>query len=257
MVSDGQRIQKVLANLGYGSRREIEAWIGAGRISLNGRPARLGDRVAERDRLAIDGRTVRMPSERREVARVLVYNKPEGEVCTRRDPQARPTVFDRLPRLKGGRWVAVGRLDINTSGLLLLTNDGELANRLMHPATGLEREYAVRVLGAVDTEMLRRLTSSVRLEDGEAAFLRVTDAGGSGANHWYHCVLREGRKREVRRLWESQGVKVSRLKRFRFGDVTLPKAVRQGRYAELDEDVVAALRRRAGLSGTRSGPGSF
>jgi 23S rRNA pseudouridine2605 synthase len=246
-VSAAERIQKVLATHGYGSRREIETWISAGRISVNGRPAKLGDRIEPEDKIAIDGKAIRLRFHRLEHSRVLIYNKPEGEVCTRSDPHSRPTVFDHLPRLKSGRWISVGRLDINTAGLLLLTNDGELANLLMHPATEIEREYAVRVLGAVDAGMLRQLTSGVRLDDGDAAFERITDGGGSGANHWYHVVLREGRKREVRRLWESQGVKVSRLKRIRFGAITLPKSVRQGHLAELGPSEVEELRRSVGL----------
>jgi 23S rRNA pseudouridine2605 synthase len=179
--------------------------------------------------------------------RVLIYNKPGGEVCTRSDPEGRATVFDRLPRVEG-RWVAVGRLDFTTLGLLLFTNDGELANRLMHPSGGMEREYAVRVLGQVDAAMLRRLQEGVLLEDGPAHFDAILDAGGQGSNHWYHVIVREGRNREVRRLWESQSVTVSRLMRVRYGPITLPKGLLPGRYRELDEKELNILLTAAGMA---------
>jgi len=196
----------------------------------------------------VDGRLVRLPEpETAAAARVLLYHKPEGEVCTRRDPAGRPTVFEHLPGVGHGRWVGIGRLDLNTSGLLLLTTDGELANRLMHPRTGVEREYAVRVRGAPPDSAIRQLLAGVELEDGPAAFDAVQPAGGSGANRWYHVVIREGRKREVRRLWEAMGFAVSRLIRVRYGPIRLPRGLRSGRWRELDPEQVNALRRLAGL----------
>lgn len=238
-------MQKALAELGLGSRREVERWVAEGRVEVNGKPAVPGVRVGPRDTITVDGRPV--PRRRRApaLARVLAYHKPEGEVSTRRDPEGRPTVFDPLPR---GRWLAVGRLDVNTTGLLLFTDDGALAAGLMHPRSGVEREYAVRVYGEVPPGALTRLTAGVVLEDGEARFDRVVDAGGEGRNHWYRVVLREGRQREVRRLWESQGVRVSRLIRVRYGPIGLPRALRPGRWQELDPAGIAALRVAAGLA---------
>ncbi len=183
---------------------------------------------------------------------MLAYHKPVGEVCTRSDPEGRPTVFNNIPRLKQGRWLSVGRLDINTSGLLLLTNDGDLANRLMHPSSEIEREYAVRVLGKVDREMVDRLKAGVQLEDGMAAFDDIIDAGGEGANHWYHVVLREGRNREVRRLWESQGLAVSRLTRIRYGNIMLSRRIKKGKWQELSLAEVNSLRRLVKLPDIRN-----
>lgn len=240
-----EKLQKLLARTGLGSRRQMEAWIEAGRVTVNGRTATVGDRATADDRIAVDGRPVRAAEGPRR--RVIVYHKPAGEVCTRDDPEGRPTIFEHLPRLRSGRWIAVGRLDLNTSGLLLLTTDGELANRLMHPSTGLEREYAVRVLGEADTETLQRLCRPVELEDGPARFESVVDGGGSGANHWYHVVLKEGRKREVRRLWESQGFTVSRLHRVRFGPVTLRRGLRSGRFEDVPPRELRALLEAAGM----------
>ena len=242
-----ERLQKLLARIGLGSRREIEDWIRQGRVTVNGQAAELGVRVGERDRIRVDGRPVRLDQAGiRPVRRVLLYHKPVGEVTTRADPQGRPTVFQNLPALKGSRWIAVGRLDLNTSGLLLLTTDGELANRLMHPSHQLEREYAVRVFGEVGAGVLKQLSDGVELEDGPARFVRIKDAGGSGVNHWYHVVIREGRNREVRRLWQHVGISVSRLIRIRFGPVNLPRALRPGRYLELRERAVKALLEAAG-----------
>ncbi|MBI2380499.1 MAG: 23S rRNA pseudouridine(2605) synthase RluB [Gammaproteobacteria bacterium] len=236
-----EKLQKVLARAGLGSRRELEEWIQAGRVSINGQPAKLGDRVEDTDKIKVDGQPVRLPKTEELKRRVMVYHKPEGEVCTRSDPEGRPTVFDRLPVLRGGRWIAIGRLDINTTGLLLFTNDGELAHRLMHPAAQVEREYAVRILGEVDEAMLQRLRKGVMLDDGEARFNSITDAGGEGANHWYHVTLAEGRNREVRRIWESQGVQVSRLIRVRYGNVLLERQVRLGTWQELPIEQVNEL----------------
>ncbi len=239
-----EKLQKVLARAGLGSRREMEQAISDGRAEVNGLPARLGDRVTAADHLVFDGRAVAMPGKLR---RVLLYNKPEGEVCTRDDPEGRPTVFDRLPPAGEGRWISVGRLDINTSGLLLLTTDGELASRLMHPSSQIEREYAVRVLGQVNPEMVQTMHDGVMLEDGLARFTDIQEFAGSGANTWFHVVIMEGRNREVRRLWESQGVRVSRLKRVRFANVFLDADLSMGQWKELDQTAVDELAAQAGL----------
>lgn len=241
-----EKLQKVLARAGLGSRRQIERWIEEGRLTVDGAPAHLGQRVGPESRIALDGRPV--PLERLAPRhRILIYHKPEGEVCTRRDPEGRPTVFEHLPSLRAGRWITVGRLDVNSSGLLLVTDDGELANRLMHPSSGIEREYAVRVFGEVEESAVRRLTEGVMLEDGPARFESVRFAGGSGANRWYHVVLKEGRKREVRRLWEAVGAQVSRLIRVRYGPVTLPRRLRPGKWQALDKEDARALYELAGL----------
>jgi 23S rRNA pseudouridine2605 synthase len=243
----GEKLQKVLARVGLGSRREIEAWIEAGRISVNGKIASLGCRVDSLDQILVDGRPVKRDIANEEARRVMLYNKPEGEVCTRDDPEGRPTVFDRLPRLKHGRWINIGRLDINTSGLLLFTTDGELANRLMHPSYQMDREYAVRVMGEVDEEMIERLKTGVMLDDGPARFTDVVTAGGEGINRWYHVCLMEGRNREVRRLWESQGMRVNRLKRVRFGPVFLGPELPVGRWREMKQNEIDALSQEVGL----------
>ncbi|SFM59957.1 23S rRNA pseudouridine2605 synthase [Halopseudomonas yangmingensis] len=243
----GEKLQKVLARMGLGSRREVETWIGAGRVLVNGEPATLGCRVDSLDQITVDGRPLRRDLGAEVLRRVMIYNKPEGEVCTRDDPEGRPTVFDRLPRLKHGRWINVGRLDINTSGLLLFTTDGELANRLMHPSWQMDREYAVRVMGEVDEEMIERLKQGVMLEDGPARFTDVVSSGGDGINRWYHVCLVEGRNREVRRLWESQGVRVSRLKRVRFGPVFLGAELPVGRWREMKQNELDTLSLEVGL----------
>lgn len=250
MTGNAERLHKRLAQAGCGSRRAVEEWIRAGRVTVNGRPAAVGASVAPGDVVCVDGEPVQW-EQAAPSPRVLLYNKPAGELCTRSDPEGRATVFDRLPRVEG-RWVAVGRLDFTTLGLLLFTNDGELAHRLMHPSRGLEREYAVRVLGQVDEAMLQRLRRGVTLEDGEARFDAVIDAGGQGSNHWYHVIVREGRNREVRRLWESQGVTVSRLMRVRYGPVSLPKGLPPGRYRELAPDDVNLLRAAADMAPLRT-----
>jgi 23S rRNA pseudouridine2605 synthase len=258
-VSDtptNEKLQKVLARAGYGSRRELEEWIKAGRVKVNNQVAKLGDRVSASDRISVDGDPVRQTrlSERR--SRVLIYHKPVGEVCTRSDPEGRDTIFNHLPKLASGRWITIGRLDLNTSGLLLITTDGDLANRMMHPSHQVEREYAVRVLGEVTAEILNNLKSGVELEDGPAHFDVVASAGGSGANAWYHVILREGRNREVRRLWESQGIQVSRLMRVRYGSVSLPRGQKPGRWEELSEQDVDVLRRSVGLPAKATKRGS-
>lgn len=240
-----ERVQKLLASAGLGSRREIEGLIAAGLVTVNGKLARLGDRAELDDRITVRGKRVRLQSTPR--PRVLAYHKPEGEVTTRKDAGGRATVFERLPTLRRGRWIAVGRLDVNTSGLLLVTNDGELAHALMHPCRGIEREYAVRVLGTMSEEALERLITGVELEDGVARFETIRDAGGVGANHWYHVVLTRGRQREVRRLWASQGLVVSRLIRIRFGPIELGRGLRMGRWRELGDDEMQLLYRLGGL----------
>jgi 23S rRNA pseudouridine2605 synthase len=236
-----EKLQKVLASIGLGSRRTIEEWIKQGRINVNGHKAKLGDRVEKDAFICVDGRPISQLLLAKPIRKVLIYNKPLGEVTSRKDEKRRPLVFDNLPKLVDSRWIAVGRLDINTSGLLLLTNDGEFANRLMHPSNQLEREYAVRVYGEVNKKMLMQMTKGVSLEDGIAKFESITYSGGDGTNHWYHVVLREGRNRLVRRIWESQQVKVSRLIRIRYGNVALPRSLRAGCWLELEKSSIEAL----------------
>lgn len=243
----GEKLQKLLARIGLGSRRGLEEIIKAGRISINGKVATLGDRATLTDEIRVDGRPVRLKAEREKRRRVLAYYKPEGEICSVSDPEGRPTVFDRLPKLTGDRWVMVGRLDINSSGLLLFTNDGELAHRLMHPSSQVVREYAVRVLGEVTPQIASTLTAGVELEDGFAKFDDIKEGGGTGANKWYHVTIKEGRKREVRRMFESQTLKVSRLIRTRYGTMILPKELRTGRFIELDAKEIGKLVESVGL----------
>ena len=242
-----ERVQKVLSRLGFGSRREIERWIEQGRVQINGEPCTLGDRVKPGDWVHVNGRRIIVREDKPEKTRVIMYHKPEGQVCTRSDPEGRSTVFDHLPKAGRARWVGIGRLDINTSGLLLFTTNGELANRLMHPSNEVEREYAVRVTGTVTRDMLRQLATGVTLEDGPAHFDDIVDGGGEGYNHWYYVVIREGRTREVRRLWEAVGVRVSRLIRVRYGNIILPKSLHKGRSKELDAEAVSELAGSVGL----------
>ncbi len=234
------RLQKVLAEAGYGSRRELEEWIVAGRVSVNGMPAGVGQKVGPGDRVKINGKLVNLRFTER-APRVLMYHKPEGEIVSRDDPEGRPTVFERLPVLRKGRWIAIGRLDFNTSGLLLFTNNGELANRLMHPRYEIEREYAVRVIGELGEEQIETLKNGVALEDGEARFSTVADGGGEGSNHWYRVTISEGRNREVRRMFEAIGLTVSRLMRVRYGPVQMPRQLKRGGWAEMPDDDVRAL----------------
>jgi 23S rRNA pseudouridine2605 synthase len=236
-----EKLHKVLADAGVGSRREMERWIEAKRVTVNGVTATLGTRVADDDRILVDGQP--LERSRASVARILIMNKAEGIVCTRRDPEGRPTCFDGLPRLTGARWVVVGRLDINSSGLLMLSNDGALVHRLMHPSSNLDREYAVRVSGLIDEDMERVLREGVLLDDVVAKFTDIARHGGSGQNHWYHVTLMEGRNREVRRLLESQGIRVSRLKRVRYGPVILPGSLRRGHWQEMSAADVTMLYR--------------
>lgn len=239
----GEKLQKVLARCGLGSRRDMEKLISSNRVTVNGNIAHLGDRVEERDRILVDGHPIALRSASERRARVLVYNKPEGEICTVRDPEGRPTVFANLPKLRGERWIAVGRLDFNTSGLLLFTTDGELANALMHPSANIDREYLCRVLGEVNDEILERLRNGVVLDDGIARFTDITEGNSAedAANRWFYVCLMEGRNREVRRLWESQNLKVNRLKRVRYGPVFLPPRLKQGQWQEMPADQVIAL----------------
>jgi len=251
-----EKLHKVLARSGVGSRRAMERWIKEGRVHVNGELATLGDRISEKDLVAVDGKNVPLIFDKQAQRRVLIYNKPVGEICTRHDPEGRPTVFRHLPPLKEGRWIAIGRLDINTSGLLLFTTDGELANALMHPSAQIDREYAVRVLGNVDDAMLQRLKDGVLLEDGMARFTDVQFFDGEGANKWFHCVVMEGRNREVRRLWESQEVQVNRLKRVRFGPVFLPSDVKSGTWKEMTVKEVNSLSKMLELK-PKSAPKMF
>ena len=241
----GEKLHKALANLGWGSRRKMEQWISEGRVTIDGAVARLGDRVRAGQSVRLDGKPVDL-EEAREV-RVLLYHKPVREVCSRHDPEGRKTVFERLPKLKSGRWISVGRLDFNTSGVLLFTTDGALANALMHPSNAIEREYLVRVMGRVDDPMLERLKSGVELDDGPARFSDIQEGGGEGINRFFYVVLMEGRNREVRRLWESQGLTVSRLKRVRYGEVFLPSKLKKGQWLELPQRDVDVIYEMAGL----------
>lgn len=236
-----ERLHKVLAQAGIGSRREMEEWIIAGRISVNGQPSHLGQLVSPGDRVKVNGKLVNLRFSSLRTPRVLIYHKPEGEIVSRDDPDGRPSVFNALPRVRGGRWVNVGRLDFNTSGLLLFTTSGELANKLMHPSARLVREYAVRVLGDLTEEARQQLLDGVPLEDGPAAFASLEEAGGEGANRWYHVTLFEGRNREVRRMFEAVGCTVSRLIRVRYGSFQLPPWLKRGKWREVGEDEVKAL----------------
>lgn len=241
----GQKLQKVLANLGLGSRRKMERWIEDGRVTVDGSVATLGDRVHAGQALRLDGKPLEVDAA--EQVRVLLYHKPVREVCSRDDPEGRKTVFERLPKLKSGRWISVGRLDFNTSGVLLFTTDGALANALMHPSSAIEREYLVRVMGRVDEPMLERLKDGVELDDGPARFSDIQEGGGDGINRFFYVVLMEGRNREVRRLWESQGTTVSRLKRVRYGEVFLPSKLKKGQWLELPQRDVDVIYQMAGL----------
>jgi 23S rRNA pseudouridine2605 synthase len=243
LESKPERLQKVLAQAGIGSRREMEEWIAAGRITVNGVLAHLGQSIVPTDKVKIGGRLVNVRFTTSKTPRVVMYHKPEGEIVSRDDPDGRPSVFAALPRIRGGRWIAVGRLDFNTSGLLLFTTSGDLANKLMHPSSELVREYAVRVLGDLTLEAQKQLLEGIELEDGPANFASLTDGGGEGANHWYRVSIFEGRNREVRRMFEAVGVTVSRLIRVRYGPFNLPPQLKRGWVRELAEiDVKALLR---------------
>lgn len=252
------RLQKLLAASGLASRRAVEEWIRAGRITVNGRTAQLGDRAASTDTVCLDGRRLELDGIEG-AAELLLYYKPLGEVTTRADPQGRPTVFERLPAPSAGRWIAVGRLDVNTSGLLLLTTDGELAYKLMHPSAEVEREYRVRVRGRPGPEVLEKLTAGVLLEDGPARFDRILPEGpgegASGSHSSFRVVLHEGRNREVRRLWQALGYEVSRLSRVRYGPVELPKDLRPGRARRAEAALLSRLRQAVGVPGGAAADG--
>ncbi len=250
-----QRIQKILAAWGVGSRRDVEGWIAEGRIEIDGQAAAPGQQITGLERIELDGRRLKRP-QRVVASRVLAYYKPEGQITTRHDPDGRPTVFDKLPNRGRERWIAVGRLDVNTLGLLLLTNDGELANRLMHPRYQVEREYAVRILGVVTPTVLEQLIEGVELDDGRARFQKVENRGGEGANHWYHVTLTEGRNRAVRRIWEAVGCRVSRLIRVRYGSVSLRRGLKPGKFDELEATAVKGLRASVGLADTAIADGT-
>ena len=251
-TTKAERLQKLMAAAGLGSRRGLDKLIADGKVTVNGKLAEAGNSVSEGD-------TILFEDKRWEVVaapvrhRTLIYNKPEGEVTTRSDPQGRPTVFDKLPQVKNGRWIAIGRLDINTTGLLLMTTDGELAHTMMHPSSNVDREYACRIRGQASPEQLLRLKEGVELEDGPAAFSDIQEAGGSGENHWYHVTILEGRNREVRRLWASQGLNISRLKRVRYGAAFLPKRLRMGQWSEISPKDHEVLREDVGLASSASG----
>ena len=240
-----ERLQKLIANAGYGSRRGVEKLISEGRVQLNNKTAKLGDKASLEDKVTIDGNKVDLMRFHQSETQVLLLNKQAGYVCSNKDEKGRKSVFDLLP--KDTRWVMVGRLDLNTAGLLLFTNNGELANRLMHPSYQIDREYATRVLGDVDGEHLHQLTQGLELEDGFAKFERVTPGGGEGANRWYKVVIREGRKREVRRLWEALGFQVSRLIRVRFGEIRLPDNLRANQHIYLKPGQVNLLKKSVDL----------
>ena len=241
----GEKLQKVLAHLGLGSRRQIEGWIEEGRLTIDGQTARLGDRLRGGQAVRLDGKSVALDGASQ--VRVLLYHKPLREVCSRHDPEGRKTVFERLPKLKSGRWISVGRLDFNTTGVLLFTTDGDLAHALMHPSASIEREYLVRVMGRVDDDVLQRLKEGVHLDDGPARFSDIQEGGGDGINRFFYVVLTEGRNREVRRLWESQGLTVSRLKRVRYGEVFMPSKLKKGQWLELPQKDVDVIYQMAGL----------
>ncbi|CAN5243407.1 hypothetical protein BH24PSE2_BH24PSE2_18800 [soil metagenome] len=260
------RIQKLLADAGIGSRRAIDALVASGRLTVDGKPARPGDRITGTERIAIDGRPVRLAVSAASTPRAIAYHKPVGEITTRKDPERRPSVFAQLPRLRGGRWVSVGRLDMNSSGLMIFTTDGDLAHRLMHPSQGVEREYAVRVLGELSDTAVEALLEGIELDDGVARLDRIEPGGGRGANRWYRATLREGRNREIRRLFAATGCRVNRLIRVRYGTVTLGRSLRPGQHRPLSRDELASLCRLAGIdpaaglrvtpkrTGTRSTP---
>ncbi|MBV1911480.1 MAG: pseudouridine synthase [Kangiellaceae bacterium] len=246
-----EKLQKIMANAGVASRRESEKWIQAGRVSVNGKISEIGDRALLTDKIRVDGKILRVTKPEDFQRKMIAYHKPEGEISTRKDPEGRPTIFDSLPTVRNSRWLSVGRLDFNTSGLIFFTNDGNLANKLMHPSLEIVRKYAVRVRGQVTDDILKQLQSNVDLGDGDANFDTIEDGGGEGANHWYHVTLKEGRNREVRRLWEAFDIQVSRLHRIKYGPFELPRAIKRGRYRELTPEELVEFEKLAGLQSTK------
>ncbi len=245
----GEKLQKVLARAGLGSRRMMEQWIDAKRVKVNQKIATLGARVSAKDTIQVDDKHIRSALLFEQInQRVLIYNKDVGSICSRSDPDHAKTVFKDLPRISGGRWILVGRLDINTTGLLLITNDGELANRLMHPSFEVKREYLVRVLGKVDQSVLKQLSQGIDLEDGRVKFENIVELDGEGSNRWFRVMLSEGRKRVVRRAWEALGFQVSRLARIRYGSILLPKGVRRGTWREMPDSLKSVLYKDVGLT---------
>ncbi len=245
------KLQKLLAHAGLGSRREIEVWISDGRITVNGKRAKLGDRAAASDRILIDGKLQALSSRRDQNVKALIYHKPEGEICSRKDPKGRPTIFENLPAIPGGRWVSVGRLDLNTSGLILLTNSGDLANKLMHPSTGLDREYLVRIRGRASDDSIEKLTKTgVNIDGKPAKFVSVlvADLSEEGTNHWYRVIIKEGRNREVRKMWDAVGHTVSRLKRIRYGTIKLTRDLKRGQCQRMAPMQLEKLVSSVGLS---------
>ena len=247
-----EKLQKIMATAGVASRRESERWIEAGRVSVNGTIAQIGDRATAKDTIRVDGKPIRVTAPEDFKRIMLAYHKPEGEISTKKDPEGRPTIFDTLPKIKNSRWLSVGRLDFNTSGLIFFTNDGNLANKLMHPSLEVVRKYAVRVRGQVTDDILSQLQQGVMLEDGDAHFDSIEDGGGEGANHWYHVTLKEGRNREVRRLWEAFDIQVSRLHRIKYGPFELPRSLKRGRWRELSIEELDTFEKLAGLSKNRA-----
>ena len=246
--AQSDKLHKVLADAGIGSRRDMEELIVAGRVSVNGQPAHVGQRVMPSDQVRLNGKPINLRRAQGKAPRVILYHKPSGEIVSQDDPEGRPSVFEKMPKLSGARWVAVGRLDFNTEGLLVLTTSGELANRLMHPRFEVEREYAVRVIGELSEDQRQQLVTGVELEDGPARFSRLEDAGGQGINHWYRAVIAEGRNREVRRVFEAIGMQVSRLIRIRYGSIQLPRTLARGRYQELSSAWVEAWMHDLGVN---------
>lgn len=249
-TNNTEKVHKVLARAGLGSRREIEEWIRGGRIRINERLAQIGDRVDDHSVIRLDGKQVHLKPMKEIRRRVLIYNKPVGEICTHSDPQGRTTVFENLPNVYHGRWLSIGRLDINTSGLIMFTNDGELANRMMHPSAEIERHYAVRIHGEPTQQQLQQLKKGVELDDGMASFDSIKAGGGQGTNNWFTVSLKEGRNREVRRLWQALDLEVSRLIRIKYGVIELPKSLSRGVWSELDDAKVNELAESVGLKAT-------
>lgn len=246
-----EKLQKIMASTGIASRRESEKWIKAGRVSVNGKIAEVGDRATNKDLIRVDGKVIKVTQPENFERKMIAYHKPEGEISTKKDPGGRPTIFDTLPNIRNSRWLSIGRLDFNTSGLIFFTNDGELANKLMHPSLEVVRKYAVRVRGQVTDEILKQLLEGVELEDGEARFDTIEEAGGERTNHWYHVTLKEGRNREVRRMWEAFEIQVSRLHRIQYGPFELPRALKRGRWRELSPGELNEFEKMAGLKSTK------